>query len=391
MDVVTVDHATGLAIASFAVAAVLCLLLTPLAARIAWRLGLVDHPGGRRLHVADVPLGGGLALLVSIVVPVALIAPRLGSRYWAILIAAGACVVLGLLDDRFQLGPAVKLVGEIAIATIPVAAGITINHFTAPLLDPVTLGWFAYPVTVIWIVALMNVVNFIDGMDGLAAGFGVIAGSTFAILSLSLGRGVPAVVAAALAGACLGFLRFNFHPARVFMGDAGALTIGFLLAAISVQGVLKTTAAVAVAFPLLVLFVPLLDTSFVVLKRLKYRRPVWQADENHLHHRFRDVGFGQRRAALLLYLWCSLLAAFALAVRFVHYRPHGHWHLGATLFLGAFALLALACTVYVVYVLEILKQRHLQLLGLGRGSDVPGETPLVVARRERRERVALEP
>jgi UDP-GlcNAc:undecaprenyl-phosphate GlcNAc-1-phosphate transferase len=234
----------------------------------------------------------------------------------------------------------------------------------------------------------MNVVNFIDGMDGLAAGVGAISGATFAILALSLERTSAAVLAAALCGACLGFLRHNFHPARVFMGDAGSLMLGFLLAAVSVQGVLKTTAAVALAFPLVVLFVPILDTSFVVLKRLKYRQPIWQGDASHLHHRFAQVGWGQRQAALLLYLWCAALAGFALAVRFVHYRTHGNWHLDATLLLTGLALMALAVTVYVVYMLEILKLRHLQLLGLGRRREEPGSTPLVVMFRDGRERSA---
>jgi len=159
-----------------------------------------------------------------------------------------------------------------------------------------------------------------------------------------------------------------------------------VLATVSVQGVLKTTAAVALAFPLLVLFVPIFDTSFVVVKRLKYGQRPWQADRNHLHHRFSAIGFSQRRAALLLYAWCLALAGFALAVRFVHYRAHGDWSIGATAVLVALALLAFLFTLYVVYVLEILKQRHVQLFGFGRRNGVPGETPLVVAVRERRER-----
>jgi UDP-GlcNAc:undecaprenyl-phosphate GlcNAc-1-phosphate transferase len=381
---------TELALAAFAAAAVLALLLTPLSARLATAVGMVDHPGGRRLHARDIPLGGGIALFLAILVPTAVFAPSPRTEaYEAILAGAAACLLLGLADDRFGLPPWAKLGGQIGAAAIPVWIGATtIDHFTVPFAPPLSLGAWQYPVTILWIVALMNVFNFIDGMDGLAAGVGAISGATFAILALSLNRGTPAVLAAALAGACLGFLRHNFHPARVFMGDAGALVLGFLLATVSVQGVLKTAAAVAVAFPLLVLFVPILDGSFVVLKRLKYRQPVWRADSSHLHHRFARVGWGQRQAAFLLYAWCLALAGFALAVRFIHYRTHGHQHWGATVALSALAVVALAFTVYVVYVLEILKQRHLQLFGLGRRSDVPGETPLVVARRQRRQRLA---
>ena len=187
----------------------------------------------------------------------------------------------------------------------------------------------------LWIVALMNSFNFIDGMDGLAAGIGAITASTFAILALSLNRGGAALLAAALAGACLGFLRHNFHPARVFMGDAGSLTLGYLLAVIAIQGVLKTAAAVALLFPMLVLLVPIFDTSFVVLHRIKYGRRPWSADANHLHHRFVRVGFGQRRAALALYAWCGLLAGCALALRFLPWHTHNQVHWGATIVLGA--------------------------------------------------------
>ena len=222
----------------------------------------------------------------------------------------------------------------------------------------------------LWIVALMNSFNFIDGMDGLAAGIGAITASTFAILALSLNRGGAAVLAAALAGACLGFLRHNFHPARVFMGDAGSLTLGYLLAVIAIQGVLKTAAAVALLFPMLVLLVPIFDTSFVLLHRIKYGRRPWSADANHLHHRFVRVGFGQRRAALALYAWCGLLAGCALALRFLPWHTHNQVHWGATIVLGLLGLAVLVATVWIVIVLEVVKQRHLQLFGLARHADV---------------------
>ncbi len=321
------------ALAAFAVALALALVLAPLAARIASRLGLVDRPGGRRIHITNVPLGGGVALTLAVLAPSLLLLPSIPDGYRALLIGAVLACLLGLVDDCRPLSPPVKLAGMVAIAAIPVSQGVTVDHFTLPIVDPFSLGVWQYPVTILWIVLLMNVVNFVDGMDGLAAGIGVISGGTFAILSLSLGRVDAAIIGAALCGACLGFLPSNFHPARIFMGDSGALMLGFVLATVSVQGVLKTAAAVAIAFPLLVLFVPILDTSFVVLKRLKYHQPPWQADANHLHHRFAGVGWGQRQASILLYAWCAALAGFALAVHFVHYRTHGNWHPGATVLL----------------------------------------------------------
>jgi len=383
-----VDHGTKLALEAFALGLALALLLNGPAARFARRLGAVDRPGGRRMHDGVIPLGGGLALLAGTVLPVILLADRLGHPMRAILAGSCLCALVGFADDVYDLPVVAKFAAQVGVAIVPVAAGVSIDHVTLPVLDPFSTGVMQYPLTIIWIVGLMNVLNFVDGMDGLAAGVGAISAGTFCVLALSLGRVQPALVVAALAGACIGFLRRNFHPARVFMGDAGSMTIGFILASVAVLGVLKTAAAVAVGFPLVVLFVPLLDTSFVVARRLKYGQAPWHADSGHLHHRFARIGWGQRQAALLLYAWCTSLAGLALAIRFVHYRDRSGVHYGSSALLAALGILALGFTVYVVYVLEILKQRHLHLVGLARSSEVPGETPLVVARRERRERVA---
>jgi UDP-GlcNAc:undecaprenyl-phosphate GlcNAc-1-phosphate transferase len=207
----------------------------------------------------------------------------------------------------------------------------------------------------LWIVAIMNMVNFLDGMDGLAAGICAIAGSTFAIIALSLGKPQAAILSAIVAGACFGFLRHNFYPARIFMGDSGAMLLGFILATLSVQGLLKTAATVALFFPLLVLAIPIVDTSFVLAKRLKYRRPLYEADRTHLHHRFANIGFSQRRAALYMYAWCAILAGAALATRFIPFRAHGVWHPWPTLAVAAIGLAALAASVYIIYLLEIVK------------------------------------
>jgi UDP-GlcNAc:undecaprenyl-phosphate/decaprenyl-phosphate GlcNAc-1-phosphate transferase len=373
------------ALVAFGLAGVLALWLTPLAAWAAARIGLVDHrSSARRLHSSPIPFGGGIAMFAAVAVPVLLLQPSLGGRAHAILLGACVCAAVGLLDDRFEIHAVVKLVGELAAAAIPVSAGATIDHLTLPLLEPLDLGALQYPVTMLWIVALMNSFNFIDGMDGLAAGIGAITASTFAILALSLNRGGAALLAAALAGACLGFLRHNFHPARVFMGDAGSLTLGFLLAVIAIQGVLKTAAAVALLFPMLVLLVPIFDTSFVLLHRIKYGRRPWSADANHLHHRFVRVGFGQRRAALALYAWCGLLAGCALALRFLPWHTHNQVHWGATVILGLLGLAVLVVTVWIVVVLEVVKQRHLQLFGLARHVDLPADMPVIEAWRRRR-------
>ena len=172
----------------------------------------------------------------------------------------------------------------------------------------------------------MNMVNFLDGLDGLAAGVAAIAGATFAVIALSLGKPDAAILSAIVFGACLGFLRHNFYPARIFMGDSGALLLGFVLAAVSVQGLLKTAATVALFFPLLVLAVPIVDTTFVVARRLKHGQKVFEGDQAHLHHRFLRRGFSQRRAAVTIWVWCLSLAAGALGTRFIPVRRHGVWH-----------------------------------------------------------------
>jgi UDP-GlcNAc:undecaprenyl-phosphate GlcNAc-1-phosphate transferase len=209
-------------------------------------------------------------------------------------------------------------------------------------------------------------------MDALAAGIVAIASAAFAVLAISFGRVDVAVTAAVVCGATLGFLRHNYHPAKIFMGDTGALTLGFVLGSLAAEGVLKNAATIALAAPLLVLAVPILDTSFVVLKRLKYRRPPFGADHNHFYHRFLRIGFSQRRTAAYLHAWAALLAAYAMLLRFVPPRPGGVWDVSNAAVCAGAGLAVVAASVWMVYTLEILKVRHLEALRLRRrGVPVP--------------------
>ncbi len=356
----------------------------PLSMWLAPRLGVVAYPGGRHIHEAAMPAMGGVAIVAGVVLDVAF-RTDVTNRYGAILAGAVVMMAVGLADDRFDLPPAIKFGGQIAASLLPIWSGVTIDNLTLPFVPAgIALGYAAGPVTVVFIVACANIVNFSDGMDGLAGGLCAIAAATFAVLALSFDRGPSAILAAAVAGACVGFLVWNFHPAMTFMGDSGSLALGFLLATMSIQGVMKTSAALTLVFPLLVLAVPILDTSFVVLKRLKYGRPIASADVNHLHHRLLRVGYSQRQAALFLYAWCGILSGFSVTVRFLPPKPHGTWDPAHAAVDAAVALAALAASFAVVYQLEIIKYRHVRILGLARRVDASSSEPIVVARRRRR-------
>jgi UDP-GlcNAc:undecaprenyl-phosphate GlcNAc-1-phosphate transferase len=254
-------------------------------------------------------------------------------------------------------------------------SGVRVDNVTLPFVDPLDLGDWGIPMTLIGMVAVMNVVNFTDGVDGLAAGVCTIGAATFAVIALSLDRDAAGVLAALTAGAAVGFLFHNFHPASIFMGDAGSNLLGLLLACVAIQGVLKTAAVVALFFPLVILAVPALDATFVIAKRIKYRRPVYGADREHFHHRFANIGFSQRRTVLYLYGWTLSLAALALALRFVPYsEDDGTLNPGWTAVMLAFGLIAVAASFYLVVVLEILKFKRFRERELRRQVET-GEIP----------------
>ena len=338
-----------------AVALVIVVLLTPAVGGMARLLGVVDKPDGRRLNVRPIPRLGGLALFFGILIP-ALAFLDFTPEMRGLILGATVATAVGAIDDFRGLLWWQKLGGQIGAAMIPVASGIWIDRFTFPFVGVHDLSpWIGKPLTVLWIVGIMNMVNFLDGLDGLAAGVCSISGATFAVIALSLGKPQAAIVSAIVFGACLGFLRHNFYPARIFMGDSGAMLLGFMLATIAVEGLLKTAATVALFFPLLVLAVPILDTGFVVARRLKYGQPITAPDREHLHYRFLRVGFSQRRATVIIWLWCAALAAAALATRFIPFREKGQWHLWPTIAVVSIALVALFASVTIVYMLEIVK------------------------------------
>jgi UDP-GlcNAc:undecaprenyl-phosphate/decaprenyl-phosphate GlcNAc-1-phosphate transferase len=389
------------ALLAFALAALLAWLLVPLTDRLARRVGAIDRPDERSLHEAPTPSLGGLAILAGVLVAGLVFLPW-EAETRAILGGALVIAAVGFLDDVFELNAAVKIVGQTVAVIVPVSAGVTVESFTFPFLgalDPGSVELISLPGggaidlgqlgTVVGIVAAINVINLIDGVDGLAAGVCLISGLALAVIALSLDRNAAGVLAALTAGASVGFLRHGFPPARTFMGDTGSNLLGYLLGVVAVQGALKTNAVIALFLPLIVLAVPILDTGFVVAKRLKYRRPIYRADRWHFHHRMTNIGFSQRRTLAYLYGWTLVMAVLALALRFVPYSDdHGHFDVLWSAVIAFFGLLAIAASIYLVDVLEILKLRRVrlrQVAGIRRRAHGPAPAAKEVDRAVERE------
>jgi UDP-GlcNAc:undecaprenyl-phosphate GlcNAc-1-phosphate transferase len=368
-------HPTELdALYAFLVAAAVTALLTPLTMRLARLVGAIDEPRERGLSESATPLLGGLAIFAGTLVAGLIWLPGgFGKEHqlWhGVLLAAGVITLVGAVDDRYELPPVVKLAGQIVAAVVVVHFGVAVKAITLPF-----VGTLAFPnagvtnagpvLTVVGLVAMMNVVNFSDGVDGLAAGVCTIIAGAMTVIAFDLGRQQPGVLAALTAGAALGFLIFNFPPASSFMGDAGANLLGLLMGVITVEAAVKTAAVVSFVLPLILLAVPFLDTTFVVLKRLKYKQPFYRPDSEHFHHRMARIGFSSRRTIAYLYAWTLMLAGLALALRFVPYSDHkGHLYTGWTLVMIGLGLIVAAASVYLVYVLEILKFRRLDAMRL---------------------------
>jgi UDP-GlcNAc:undecaprenyl-phosphate GlcNAc-1-phosphate transferase len=368
------------AVLACAVAIALAAGLTPIVRAFARRFGLLAASRGERdLHDRPMPRLGGVAILGAVVVAGLIWLPG-GETTRGILGGAVVITIVGAIDDIFDLPAWAKLIGQIVAAIIPVAAGVTIETVTVPFVGRVEFSAaVAHILPAVGIVAVMNMVNFIDGVDGLAAGVCTIAALTFGAIALSLDRSAAGMLAVIAGGAALGYLPYGFQPSSIFLGDSGSNLLGYLLAVVAIQGALKTNAVIALLFPLVILAVPILDSTFVVAKRIRYRKPIYKPDRWHLHHRLTNIGFSQRKTTLYLYAWTLSLAALALALRFVPYSEDGgRLVLGWSIVLGLFGLVALAASIYLVMVLEIVKlksfrARQLRDFMVRRGVAPPGE------------------
>lgn len=299
---------------SFVCAFLLAFLSTPFVKKLAKKIGAIDIPKDkRRMHTDSVPLIGGLAIFLGFLVSTVFFA-EIDIKIIAILSGALIMVVLGVFDDKYALGAKFKLMIQIIAAAIPVIAGVRIERIILPFLKSggIEFGWLAYPLTILWIVALTNAVNLIDGLDGLAAGVSAIASFSMFLIALMQGNYVIAVMSAALVGACCGFLPYNFSPASIFMGDTGSTFLGFVMASLSVLGLFKIHAIISFAVPFIAFGIPIFDTSFAIFRRIKEHRPIMSPDRGHLHHRLVDMGFSHKQAVLIIYAICIVLGAVAV-------------------------------------------------------------------------------
>ncbi|MFM7718988.1 MAG: glycosyltransferase family 4 protein [Actinomycetota bacterium] len=323
-----------------AVSLVVTFAATPLVRRLSLRMGWVDNPSDRKVHPTPTPTVGGLAMLLGVLAGVlaSRLLPVVGSvattsgDLQAAVLAAVAIVALGLVDDVKGISAETKLVGQIFCAGLAVLLGVQLLFFYLPGQGIVSLDpTLAIPLTVLWMLVMVNAMNLIDGLDGLAAGIAAIAALAFLVYLRSGGASTApsaaAVLAAIVAGTALGFLPWNFHPARIFMGDVGSMLLGLLLGIATVSGVGRNpyppaggdlaAIAIPIALPLLVLALPILDVLLAIARRVRRRRSLGHADKEHIHHRLLDIGHTHRRAVLLMYLWSALVSGCALAVAFL--------------------------------------------------------------------------
>lgn len=308
-------------IMAFLVAIGMALLLTPGVIVLARKTGALDAPDSRKVHKRPIPRIGGVGIYLSFmiaicsVVSIVHLPSDVSYEMVGLLLSGTLIVIVGVIDDYKNLPAKVKLLGQIMAACVLVLVfDVRIDFITDPFGDYLYLEYLAVPATVFWIVGLTNTVNLIDGLDGLAAGVSTIACITICLVALEQNIILIAVLTAALAGSACGFLYYNFNPARIFMGDSGSMFLGFMLAGISVIGAVKCAATIALIVPILALGLPILDTTFAIIRRYRGGAPIFKPDRGHLHHRLLDMGFTQRQAVLLMYVVSALLGLSAVVL-----------------------------------------------------------------------------
>ncbi len=311
--------------------------LTPIASKIAWRVDAVDYPAARRINRKPIPRMGGIAVFGGIASsffmqllgarhlswPVMLQpSPLLDINYWAVAVSFVVIFATGLIDDKYQLSPKQKLLGQVIAACVAVSGGLVIGKVVNPLTDQfIDFGWISYPITIVYLVAYSNIINLIDGLDGLASGISCISSLTMFILSMMAGRLDAAALAISITGSTLAFLRYNFHPASIFLGDSGALLLGFALGTVSLLSVTRIAGLTTIIVPLVIAGIPIIDTFSAIVRRSRAHVSIGQADRGHIHHRLMEEGFDQRGAVLVMYSWTAILCMGTFAMTQVAMLP----------------------------------------------------------------------
>lgn len=329
---------------SFVVAATVVLAVTPVVKHLGLRSGKVDQPNHRKMHKQPMVRLGGVSIFIGVLVALVaiwltggfgLLPPAKEYEIWGVTLGGLLFFLIGLADDLYDLSPFTRLFLQVVVASMAWQAGVQIDFLTVPLADVglVTLpAWLSLPITTLWLVGMANAINWIDGLDGLAAGVSGIAAVIMLIVCLFMDQPAAAIIAAALAGGALGFLRYNFNPAQIFMGDGGAYFMGFTLAGVGVVGLVKSVTTVAVLLPFLILAVPILDMSAVIFQRLRSGSSPFIADNRHLHHRLLETGLSHRATVLVIY--CLTLWVGSLAMAFSGIPSGYAYATGATLLLS---------------------------------------------------------
>ncbi len=328
---------------AFLVSMTVVLWSTPVVKTIGLKGGHVDRPDARKVHRQPIVRIGGIAIFGGTTIALlivwwlggfGLLPPDKDAEIWGVTIGGIFFFCIGLADDLFSLSPSSRLLLQTIVATFAWWKGVKIDFLSIPFYDLIHLNqwWLSLPVTIIWLVGMVNAINWIDGLDGLAAGVSGIAAVVMLIVSLFMDQPAAALIAAALAGGALGFLRYNFNPAQIFMGDGGAYFIGFLLAGVGVIGLAKTAAVTAVILPYVILAVPIVDMSIVIISRVSKGKSPFLADKSHIHHRLLEAGISQRLTVLFIYALTLWVGSFALV--FSGIPSGGVYALGATMLLG---------------------------------------------------------
>lgn len=314
----------------FAVAAVVTIALTPLARKLAIKLDAIDYPSARRVNMLPIPRMGGVAIFGGILAALAVVGfgvyafgwvdpfidyNGIEVNYWGVLLGTVLIFLVGAVDDVVDLNPKAKMLGQIVAACVVAGSGLLFSSIHNPFGEGyIEFGWVAYPLTVFYLVAFANVINLIDGLDGLAAGITGISAITILLFAVLTGRFDAALFSVILVGVCAGFLKSNFFPASIFMGDSGALLLGFSLGIISLFAVARSALFVSLLVPILAAGVPILDTFFAIVRRKREHRPIDEADKGHIHHRLMRAGFSQRATVLIMWAWTALLAACGVII-----------------------------------------------------------------------------